>query len=87
MDMTVEEKLDRLESLVDRLSEDQEVEEKELRDIASNLETGTKYTCASCAMYCTGENIMVIYDTENDEFIQIEAPMDESEPVSVIRVS
>ncbi|MFP4530209.1 MAG: hypothetical protein ACLFNC_02850 [Halodesulfurarchaeum sp.] len=87
MGMSVEEKLDQLESLVDRLNEDQDVAEEELRDIASHLETGTKYTCASCAMYCTGENIMVIYDTENDEFIQIEAPMDESEPVSVTRVS
>lgn len=38
-------------------------------------------------MYCTGENIMVIYDHDADEFIQIEAPMDESQPISVTRVS
>lgn len=83
----MEDKLERLEAIVDRLTEDQPINSDELRDIASDLETGTKYTCATCKMFCTGEDIMVIYDSEAEEFIQIEAPMDESEPVSVTRVS
>lgn len=83
----MERKLERLESMIDRLTEEQPIEEDELREIAADLETGKKYTCASCAMYCTGENIMVVYDHDAEEFIQIEAPMDESLPISVTRVS
>ncbi len=83
----MEDKLARLESMIDRLTDDQPIKEDELRDIAGDLETGKQYTCATCAMYCTGENIMVIYDHENEEFIQIEAPMDESQPITVERVS
>jgi hypothetical protein len=83
----MEDKLERLEAIVDRLTEDQPIDADELRNIAADLETGTKYTCATCQMFCTGEDIMVIYDTEAEEFIQIEAPMDESEPVSVSRVA
>lgn len=82
----MEDKLARLESMIDRLTDDQPIKEDELRDIAGDLETGKQYTCATCAMYCTGENIMVIYDHENEEFIQIEAPMDESKPIMVERV-
>lgn len=83
----MDDKIERLEAIVDRLSDDQEIDADELREIASELETGTKYTCATCQMFCTGEDIMVIYDSESEEFIQIEAPMDESKPISVTRVS
>ncbi|MFW5900227.1 MAG: hypothetical protein ACOCTH_00430 [Halodesulfurarchaeum sp.] len=83
----MDDKIERLEAIVDRLSDDQEIDADELREIAAELETGTKYTCATCQMFCTGEDIMVIYDSESEEFIQIEAPMDESKPISVTRVS
>ncbi|AOW79527.1 hypothetical protein HTSR_0326 [Halodesulfurarchaeum formicicum] len=76
----------RLESIVDRLSGDEDVTAEELQEIAEGLETGKKYTCATCQMFCTGEDIMVIYDTENESFLQIEVPMDEAEPLVVTRV-
>jgi hypothetical protein len=76
----------RLESIVDRLTGTEDVTAGELREIAEGLETGTKYTCATCQMFCTGEDIMVIYDTESEAFIQIEVPMDETEPLVVTRV-
>ena len=77
---------ERLESIVDRLTGAEDVTADELREIAAGLETGTKYTCATCQMFCTGEDIMVIYDTESEAFIQIEVPMDETEPLTVTRV-
>lgn len=83
----MQDKLERLESIVDRLTEDQPIDAEELREIASGLETGEKYTCATCQMFCTGEDIMVIYDQEEEAFIQIEVPMNESEPVNVSRVA
>lgn len=81
-------KLDRLESIIDRLDEgEDQISAEELREIAADLETGKQYRCATCAMYCTGEDIMVIYDTEKKEFIQIEVPMDDSQPLTITRVS
>ncbi len=81
-------KLDRLESIIDRLDEDEDqISAGELREIAKDLETGKQYRCATCAMYCTGEDIMVIYDTEKQEFIQIEVPMDENQDLIITRVS
>ncbi|MFW6384071.1 MAG: hypothetical protein ACOCZC_01585 [Halodesulfurarchaeum sp.] len=77
---------ERLESIVDRLTGEEDVTAAELQEIAEGLETGKKYTCATCQMFCTGEDIMVIYDTEDEEFIQIEVPMDESAPLIVTRV-
>ncbi|MDR5655851.1 hypothetical protein RH831_01465 [Halodesulfurarchaeum sp. HSR-GB] len=76
----------RLESVVDRLTGDEDVTAEELQEIAAGLETGKKYTCATCQMFCTGEDIMVIYDTENESFLQIEVPMDEAQPLVVTRV-
>ena len=87
MKRIMDDKIERLEAIVDRLTDDQEIDADELRSIAADLETGTKYTCATCQMFCTGEDIMVIYDSESEEFIQIEAPMDESKPITVTRVS
>jgi len=84
--MMEQDKRERLESIVDRLTGDEEVTAAELREIAEGLETGTKYTCATCQMFCTGEDIMVIFDTESEEFIQIEVPMDETKPLEVTRV-
>jgi Pyruvate/2-oxoacid:ferredoxin oxidoreductase delta subunit len=80
-------KLDRLETIVDRLDEDEVVSGDELREIAEDLETGKKYECATCEMYCTGEEIMVIYNHETEEFIQIEVPMMESDEITVMRVA
>lgn len=83
--MVQQHKLDRLEEIIDRLDEDEDISEDELRDIAGDLEEGKKYTCATCEMYCTGENIMVIYDRETEEFIQIEVPMDPTAELVVTR--
>ncbi|MFW5965748.1 MAG: hypothetical protein ACOCP3_03285 [Halodesulfurarchaeum sp.] len=80
-------KLDRLEEIVGRLGEDAPIDEDELRAIAKELEAGEKYTCATCQMFCTAEDVMVIFDTETEEFIQIEVPMDAELPVEVTRVS
>lgn len=85
--MVQQHKLDRLEDIIDRLDEDQEISEDELREIAGDLEEGKKYTCATCQMFCTGENIMVIYDTEAEEFIQIEVPMDPTEDLVLTRAT
>lgn len=81
-------KLERLETIIERLDEgEDQISAAELTEIASDLEVGKKYKCATCAMYCTGEDVMVIYNTESEEFIQIEVPMDESEQLVVTRVS
>lgn len=85
--MIQQKQLDRLEEIIERLDEDQAVSAAEIREIADDLETGKKYRCASCQMYCTGEDVMVIFDTETEEFIQIEVPMDEDEQLIVNRVS
>ena len=85
--MMDQDKRKQLESIVDRLTGDEEVSAGELQEIAEGLETGTKYTCATCQMFCTGEDVMVIYDTESEEFIQIEVPMDESKPLIVTRAA
>lgn len=86
--MVQQAKLDKLETVIDRMDEDDpDLSGDELRSIVSDLETGTKYKCATCTMFCTGEDVMIIYDTEEDEFIQIEVPMSEDEDVIVTRVS
>ena len=86
--MVEQAKLDKLEAIIDRLDEDEtQISSDELRSIAKELETGKKYKCATCSMFCTAEDIMVIYDTEADEFIQIEVPLDEAEDLVVTRVS
>ena len=76
----------RLESIVDRLTGEEPVTAAEIREIAEGLETGEKYTCATCQMFCTGEDVMVVYNTEDESFLQIEVPMDESAPLVVTRV-
>ncbi len=85
--MVQQQKLDRLEEIIERLDEDQAVSPGELREIAQDLETGKKYRCATCQMFCTGEDVMVIFDIESEEFIQIEVPMDEDDELIVNRVS
>ncbi|MFB6114572.1 MAG: hypothetical protein ABEJ58_10785 [Halodesulfurarchaeum sp.] len=84
--MVQQQKLDRLEEIIERLEDDQDISVAELRDIAEDLETGKKYRCATCQMFCTGEDVMVIFNTETEEFIQIEVPMDEDEDLIVTRV-
>lgn len=85
-----QQKLERLETIIDRLDEGgqigDDISSQELRDIAGELETGKKYKCATCQMFCTGEDIMVIFNSETEEFIQIEVPMDENEDIIVTRV-
>ena len=85
--MVQQKQLERLEVIIERLEEDQEISAEELRDVAHDLETGKKYRCATCQMFCTGEDVMVIFNTETQEFIQIEVPMDEGEELIVTRVS
>lgn len=85
--MVQQKQLDRLEEIIERIDEDQEISVEELRAIAQDLETGKKYRCATCQMFCTGEDVMVIFDTETEEFIQIEVPMDEDQELIVTRVS
>lgn len=80
-------KLERLEGIISRIQDDQPIDADELREIAADLEEGKKYKCATCAMYCTGEDVMVIYNTETQEFIQIQVPMDTDEDLIVTRVS
>lgn len=79
--------LDKLESIIDRLEDGDDIQEAELRAIAKDLEAGKQYSCATCEMYCTGEEIMVIYDKEAEAFIQIEVPMDESKGLTVSRAT
>jgi Pyruvate/2-oxoacid:ferredoxin oxidoreductase delta subunit len=83
----VQEKLEKLESILDRIDDTDDISAEELREIYEGLETGKKYKCATCQMFCTGEDIMVIYNTETEEFIQIEVPMDENEDLVVTRAS
>jgi Pyruvate/2-oxoacid:ferredoxin oxidoreductase delta subunit len=83
----MEQKLERLEEIIDRLKDDEEVSVEELREIAQDLETGKKYRCATCQMFCTGEDVMVIFNTETEEFLQIEVPMDESEDLIITRAN
>jgi len=85
--MEMEQKLERLEEIIDRLKDDEEVSVEELREIAQDLETGKKYRCATCQMFCTGEDVMVIFNTETEEFLQIEVPMDESEDLIITRAN
>lgn len=80
-------KTDELEALLGRIEAGDPIKGSELRDIAADLEVGRKYRCATCQMYCTGQDVMVIFNTDTEEFIQIEVPMDEDEDVVVTRVS
>ena len=77
--------LEKLESIIDRLGDGDDIDADELRAIAADLEAGEQYECRTCAMLSTGEDILVIYDRTNEGFIQIDVPMDESQPVSVTR--
>lgn len=80
--------LERLEAIIDRVEEGvDQIDADELREIAKDLETGKQYKCATCTMYCAGEDVMVIYDTESEEFIQIEVPMDEDTEITVSRAA
>ena len=83
----VQSQLEKLEGMMDRIEDNDQIDAAELRDIAEDLETGKKYKCATCQMFCTGEDVMVIFNTETQEFIQIEVPMDENEDVVVTRVN
>lgn len=83
----VQQKLEKLENILERIDDTDEISAEEIRDIYEGLETGKKYKCATCQMFCTGEDIMVIYNTETEEFLQIEVPMNEDEELVVTRAS
>ncbi|MFP4529788.1 MAG: hypothetical protein ACLFNC_00700 [Halodesulfurarchaeum sp.] len=56
----------------------------EFKDILADLETQRKYTVESYNMFCTSEDVIVVCDTETEEFVQIEVPMEEHETDEVI---
>lgn len=78
---------DELEALLHRIERGESIDGSRLREIADDLEKGKKYRCATCQMFCTGENVMVVFNTETEEFIQIEVPMDPDEEIVVTRAS
>jgi hypothetical protein len=36
-------------------------------------------------MYCTGEDVLVVFDRKTEEFTQIEVPLDENEDIDETR--
>ena len=58
----------------------------EFEEIIADLETQKKYSVESYNMFCTSEDVVVVCDTDTEEFVQIEIPMDEdTEEVIVTR--
>ncbi|MDZ7850491.1 MAG: hypothetical protein U5K70_06685 [Halodesulfurarchaeum sp.] len=65
-----------LERLIDVAEGENSLTVGEFRDIIADLETQRKYTVESYNMFCTSEDVIVVCDTDTEEFVQIEVPMD-----------
>lgn len=76
---------DILESLVERAEQGEDLDVDKLRDVMDDLETGTKYATASYAMYCTNEDVLIVYNKESGAFVEIDVPMEGDGPVTVTR--
>lgn len=66
-----------LRRLIDVAEGEDTLTVEEFRDILADLETQTKYTVESYNMFCTSEDVIVVCDTDTEEFVQIEIPMEE----------
>ena len=75
-----------LESIIETAEAGDEIDVDELRDVVDDLETRHKYATASYAMYCTNEDILVIYNKGTGEFMEIDVPMEGTERPTVTRV-
>lgn len=73
-----------LERLIDVAECEDTLTVSEFEEIVSDLETQKKYTVESYNMFCTSENVVVVCDTDTEEFVQIEIPMDEADTNEVI---
>ncbi|MDR5657568.1 hypothetical protein RH831_10310 [Halodesulfurarchaeum sp. HSR-GB] len=66
-----------LQTLIDVAEGERTLTVAEFEEIIADLETQTKYTIEDYNMFCTSEDIVVVCDTETEEFVQIEIPMSE----------
>jgi len=76
---------DALDQLLAVVEDEEDLTREEFEAVVDELETGKKYTVSTYNMFCTSENIVVICDTETEEFYQVEVPMDEGEEIVVTR--
>lgn len=79
-----EESTGSLRRLIDVAEGEDTLTVEEFREILADLETQTKYTVESYNMFCTSEDVIVVCDTDTEEFVQIEIPMEEEETDEVI---
>jgi hypothetical protein len=73
-----------LERLIDVAEGEDTLTVSEFEEIVADLETQRKYTVESYNMFCTSENVVVVCDTNTEEFVQIEIPMEEADTNEVI---
>ncbi len=73
-----------LERLIDVAEGEDTLTISEFEEIVADLETQRKYTVESYNMFCTSENVVVVCDTDTEEFVQIEIPMEEADTNEVI---
>ncbi|AOW79852.1 hypothetical protein HTSR_0659 [Halodesulfurarchaeum formicicum] len=66
-----------LQTLIDVAEGERTLTVSEFEEIIADLETQTKYTIEDYNMFCTSEDIVVVCDTDTEEFVQIEIPMSE----------
>jgi len=74
-----------LERLVDVAEGEDTLSVAEFEAIIEDLETQKKYTVESYNMFCTSEDVVVVCDTDTEEFVQIEVPMDGRDEIIVTR--
>ena len=77
--------LELLESIIDNVDEDDDIDVEELQDVVADLEEEKKYATATYSMYCTGNDVLVIYNKEKDEFVELDVPMEGDTSVTVKR--
>ena len=73
-----------LQRLIDVAEGEDTLTVDEFREILADLETQKKYSIESYNMFCTSEDVIVVCDTDTEEFVQIEVPMEEHDTDEVI---
>ena len=72
-----------IDELLQRIDRDESISGAMLDRVAEAMDDCTQYKCCNYRLHCAGEDVLVIYDTEEQSFIQIEVPMGETGKATV----
>lgn len=75
------------DELLQRIDRGDPISGTMLQRVTEAMEDCTQYRCCNYHLHCAGEDVLVVYDTEAQSFIQIEVPMGEAGEATVTYAS